>query len=119
MKEKSRYASFLFHVGLCAVFSESADRFNQDEKAWLEIVVEDGHATPADVAATRIDFAAWLDTLSGKLRKVAEVLALGEATNDAAERFGVTAGRIAHVRRELLTSWETFQRETYCRANVA
>ena len=98
---------------------ERLDCRDQDEKAWMEIVVEDGRATPADVAVTRIDFAAWLDTLSGKVRKIAEVLATGETTSDAAKKFGVTDGRISHVRRELMRSWESFQRETYCRANVA
>jgi hypothetical protein len=36
------------------------DHYDHDSAEWLEIVVEDGQATPADIAATRIDFAAWL-----------------------------------------------------------
>ena len=98
---------------------ERLDRFVDEEKAWLELVVESKHATPADVAATRIDFAAWLDGLSGKVRKMAEVLATGENTRDAAKRFGVTDGRISHVRRELMRSWEMFQHERYCRVAAA
>ena len=98
---------------------ERLDRRDQDERAWMEIAVESKRATPADVAAIRIDFAAWLDGLSGKLRKMAEVLATGEATNDAAKKFGVTAGRISHVRRELMRSWEVFQQERFCRVAAA
>jgi hypothetical protein len=94
------------------------DHYDHDSAEWLEIVVEDGQATPADIAATRIDFAAWLDTLSGRLRRVAEFLATGETTSAAANKFSVSAGRISQLRRRLMRSWEVFQRERCCEVAV-
>jgi hypothetical protein len=42
---------------------------------WQDIVVEDKTATPADIVATRIDFAAWLLSLGRKKRRIAKTLA--------------------------------------------
>jgi hypothetical protein len=85
------------------------DHFDHDSAEWMEIVVEDGQATPADIAATRIDFAAWLDTLPRRERRIAEELATGETTNIAANKFNVSAGRISQLRRRLMKSWDSFQ----------
>ena len=95
------------------------DHYDHDSAEWMELLVEDHHATPADIAATRIDFAAWLDGLPGRLRRVAEFLATGETTSAAAKKFRVTAGRISHLRRDLMKSWEVFQRERCCGVAVA
>jgi hypothetical protein len=88
------------------------DRYDQEEEAWLEILVEDRHATPAEVAASRIDFGNWLQVLTARLRRMAKVLATGESTTRAAKRFSVSPGRISQIRQELKQSWETFQGET-------
>jgi len=84
---------------------------------WQELVVEDRQASPADVAATRIDFREWLATLSPKQREIAEWLAQGETTQAVARRFRVSAGRISQLRRELQASWEAFQEPR--RPNIA
>ncbi|MBL9095072.1 MAG: hypothetical protein JNL96_27890 [Planctomycetaceae bacterium] len=76
---------------------------------WQEAMVEDRRAGPAETAAARIDFANWLKTLAPQRRRLARVLAAGETTQAAAERFGVTAGRISQQRRELEASWRCFQ----------
>ena len=76
---------------------------------WREIVVEDGRATPADVAATRIDFAAWLRQLPRSKRDVAKLLATGESTQAAARRFQLSNARISQLRSELRMNWEEFQ----------
>ena len=39
---------------------ERLDHFSEEEGCWGEVLVEDRRATPADVAAWRIDFAEWL-----------------------------------------------------------
>jgi DNA-binding NarL/FixJ family response regulator len=75
------------------------------------IVVEDRHVGPAEVAATRMDFAAWLRVLPGRLRKIARVLATGETTTTVAKRFHVSQGRISQIRMELKQAWERFQGE--------
>ncbi len=90
---------------------ERLDRFDHDEMAWMEIVVEDRHATPADIAATRIDFAAWLALLPSRDRRIAEKLATGETTSDVASKFRISASRVSQLRRELKESWEEFTGE--------
>ena len=55
-------------------------RLDPVQGKWREIVVEDGYATPADAAATRIDFADWLRQLPRSKRNVAKLLATGEGT---------------------------------------
>lgn len=42
------------------VVVERLDHFDDAENAWLEILVEDRHAGPAAIAATRLDFDEWL-----------------------------------------------------------
>ena len=78
---------------------------------WKEIVVEDGRATPAEVAASRIDLDDWFGQLPRLKRGIAETLATGETTSETAKRFAVTAGRVSQVRRELEDDWAEFQGE--------
>ena len=42
---------------------ERLDRFDCDDGGWMEVLVEDRHAGPADVAASRIDVGNWMSTL--------------------------------------------------------
>jgi hypothetical protein len=67
------------------------DRFDTEEDAWKEVLLEDRHAGPADVAAMRIDFARWLRLLPHRLRKIARFLARGETP--ASPRMRATPGR--------------------------
>ncbi len=103
----SRFAQYRkgFHV-------ESLDHYDDEENCWQEIVIEDKRATPADVAACRLDFAAWLKRLPHRRRKIALALASGETTTTAAQKFGVTAARISQLRQWLKESWDCFQGET-------
>jgi len=78
---------------------------------WMEALVEDRHAGPADTAAARLDFGGWLRSLPPRRRKIAKLLATGETTKATAERFNVTAGRISQLRQELQNSWRQFQGE--------
>lgn len=98
---------------------ERLDRYDQEDESWLEVLVADRHATPADVAATRIDFGAWLHVLTGRLRRMAKVLATGESTTEAAKKFAVSPSRISQIRKELRQSWEAFQGETVTASPVA
>ena len=90
---------------------ESLDQCSRDTEEWKEIVVEDRHAGPAAIAATKIDFAAWLNLLRPRERRIANGLATGETTADVAKRFEVSHGRISQIRRELKRSWGAFQGE--------
>jgi hypothetical protein len=88
---------------------ERLDYFDEEENRWREIVVEDKRATPADIAACRIDFTTWLQLLPTLRRKIALALASGETTSAAAKKFDVTPARISQLRQWLKESWEAFQ----------
>ncbi len=87
---------------------ERLDRFDAQEDAWCEILIEDRTAGPFDIARTRIDFEAWLHRLPRRNRRIAKALAVGNKTTDVAQRFDVSAGRISQLRRELAESWREF-----------
>jgi hypothetical protein len=91
-----------------SVMVERLDRFREGADDWEGLVVEDRHASPADVAATRIDFRAWLKSLVPRNRRIAQTLALGESTAQVARLFNVTAGRVSQLRQELRYSWYGF-----------
>ena len=82
---------------------EQLDHFDNPADEWQEIVVEDRHSGPAEVAATRIDFGAWLESLPERTRHVAETLATGEATSHVARMFGCSASRVSQLRRRALS----------------
>ena len=87
------------------------DHLDRADNGWHEIVVEDRRAGPAEIAACRIDFEAWLKSLPRRQRRIALRLAKGESTSGAAKLFGVTAARISQLRVWLRESWEVFQGE--------
>lgn len=90
---------------------ESLDRCEDATGRWQEVVVEDRHSTPAEIAAVRIDVGQWLETLPQRSRRLAERLATGETTSGAARMFGISSARVSQLRRELHRAWNTFQGE--------
>ena len=90
---------------------ERLDRFDKETDGWQEIIVEDKSSGPAEIAATRLDFAAWLRTLPQRLRQIAKTLAVGETTGNVARKFRVSPGRVSQVRHELKKSWQAFRDE--------
>ncbi len=90
-----------FHV-------DRLDQRDDRDGRWKQMLVEDQHAGPADTAAVRIDFADWLQQLPRRLRRIAELLAIGETTGVVAKRFKLSSGRISQLRRELRRGWDDF-----------
>jgi len=88
---------------------ERLDHRDDENDGWSEILVEDKHAGPAEIAACRIDFATWLRSLPRRLRRIATFLANGETTSAAALRFQISQARISQLRRELFSAWQCFQ----------
>jgi hypothetical protein len=78
---------------------------------WSEALIED-HRTPVpDQAAFRIDFPTWLALLTNRDRRIAEELAVGQATSGVARAFGISSARISQKRQELHRSWQSFHGE--------
>jgi len=87
------------------------DQYDRDEGTWAEILIPDQTCTPAELAASRIDFPAWLDTLGSRDRRIALTLAQSETTGRVARKFGLSAGRVSQLRKELHDNWCGFQGE--------
>ena len=93
----SPYCQRLKHLTI-----ERLDRFDEEENAWAEAVVEDTRtATVPDIVAFRCDFADWLRSLRRRDRRIAETLALGNRTGAVAKRFKLSEGRV----RNSAASW--------------
>ena len=90
---------------------ERLDHYDVDESGWREILVEDRRATPAEIAASRIDFSDWLKSLTPRVRRIAKTLATGETTQAASRKFRVSPARISQLRRELQQAWHEFHGE--------
>ena len=100
----SQYCQQRHGIGLT-----SLEQIDDATGAWKEILIEDPSATPAETAAIRLDFQAWLCTLPKRQRQIAELLSTGETTQAAAKLFDVTAGRISQMRSQLQEAWDVFQ----------
>lgn len=87
---------------------ERLDNFDEAQGQWRAALIEDRRSTPAEIAAARIDVAAWLRSLPARNRRIAKTLAMGETTCDVAQQFHVSPARISQLRKLFQSSWETF-----------
>jgi hypothetical protein len=76
---------------------------------WKEWLACDNRVGPADEAAFRLDFTAWLAGLPEKKRWVAELLAEGHEGHVVARLVGIAQSRVSQLRGELEASWRAFQ----------
>ena len=90
---------------------ERLDKYDPDADDWLEVLVEDRHATPADTAAARIDISDWFEKMPEWDRAIAGSLGMGGSTQEVAREFRVSQSRISRKRREYYDSWRRFQGE--------
>jgi hypothetical protein len=78
----------------------------QDE---LEERLQDNTITPVfDQVQFRIDFPAWLKTLTPRERRMVRGMMRNERTMDLSKQFEVSPGRISQMRRELHDDWLRF-----------
>lgn len=91
------------------VVVERLDHWDDRMECWQDALVEDRSCTPAELAASRIDFAEWLNSLPKRHREIALQLAAGERTRDVAREFGLSSARISQLRWELQTAWHEFE----------
>jgi DNA-directed RNA polymerase specialized sigma24 family protein len=79
---------------------------------WREWLTADRRVSPADSAAFRVDFLSWLDKLSERRRKTAELLAAGCGTAEVARELGLSSSAVSQGRLWLEKSWRRFQGES-------
>ena len=71
--------------------------------------LRDNSQTPVvDQVQFRIDFPAWLRTLTGRERRMIHAMVRNERTKDLARTFEVSPGRISQIRRDLHQDWHRF-----------
>jgi hypothetical protein len=112
MKQNVRDISSQYCQQAKGIFLERLDRFDRATGQWLEVLIEDRNAGPADTAAARIDVNAWFARFTARDRKIAHALAIGESTGEAARRFRVSPSRISQKRQQFLHDWRLFQGES-------
>lgn len=88
---------------------ERLDQRDEQSGELKQLLIEDRQAGPAEIAAARIDVAAWLGSLSKRQRRIAKALALGGSTSEVARRFGICPARISQLRAWFREHWEQFQ----------
>jgi hypothetical protein len=97
--------------GLKLISLETVARATVDDEpeAWRQWTAANNRVTPADEAAFRIDFQAWMESLPERKRRMAELLALGHETVVVAKQLGVTQSAVSQSRTWLARSWRQFQ----------
>jgi hypothetical protein len=75
----------------------------------LEEALHDNTITPPDEQVIfRLDFPAWLASLSHRDRDLVTDMGLGERTLDLANKYGCSPGRISQKRRWFAEDWQRF-----------
>ncbi|HEY7425257.1 MAG TPA: hypothetical protein VH682_13580 [Gemmataceae bacterium] len=75
----------------------------------LEEALHDKRVSPVpEQVAFRLDFPAWLASLTKRDHAIVEDLMLGERTRDVANKFGVSPGRISQKQTEFCQDWQSF-----------
>ena len=90
---------------------ERLDHCADDLGQWNQALVEDYHTPIGKQVAFRIDFPVWLSRLAPRQRRIAEFLAAGNSTSQAARRFRLSAGRISQLRQDFHRDWLRFHGE--------
>jgi hypothetical protein len=103
-------------LALVRLHSMGEDGPGGTPEAWRAWLVEDRRAHPAEEAAFRIDFAAWLARLPARKRRMAEQLAAGGTTGAVARMLGVTPAAVSMTRAWLAADWRAFQGEADVRS---
>jgi hypothetical protein len=81
----------------------------QHEHDALEERLRDNTQTPVpEQAAFRVDWPAWLQTLTDRSRRIIDDLMNGERTLDVSRKYGVSPGRVSQMREWFHDSWERF-----------
>jgi hypothetical protein len=75
---------------------------------WHEALIDNSQSPAPEQVVFRLDFPAWLLTLTDRDRRIAEQMALGHRTLDLAGNFSVSPARVSQLRRQFHQSWQHF-----------
>jgi hypothetical protein len=91
-----------FYVGKLPDFS------TESTNPLMEALTDNTKTRPDEQAAFRIDFKAWLRTLTPRERRIVKAMARNERTKDLSKQFEVSEGRISQLRGEFMRDWQRF-----------
>lgn len=77
----------------------------------LEGLHDNTQTPPDEQAAFRIDYPAWLDRFPDRDRRITIDMSHGERTIDLADKYKLSQGRLAQMRRERKEDWDEFHSE--------
>jgi hypothetical protein len=81
----------------------------QELRDYFEERLWDNTITPIlDQVQFRIDFPAWLQTLTGRERRMIRGMARNERTLDLSKQFDLSPARISQIRKEFQIDWNRF-----------
>jgi hypothetical protein len=78
------------------------------QDAWEERLRDNAQTPVPEQVCFRLDFPAWLDSLTPRERRLVGEMANSERTLDLSRRFDVSPARISQLRRELHADWRHF-----------
>ena len=84
-------------------------RGQEMQDAFEERLKDDGSTPVPDQVAFRMDWPSFFTTLTTRDQRMAEFLSLGHSAKQAAEKFGLSAGRITQLRQRWCKDWRCFQ----------
>lgn len=84
-------------------------RGQEMQDAFEERLQDNGTTPVPDQVAFRMDWPSFFTTLTTRDQKMAEFLSLGHSAKQAAEKFGLSAGRITQLRQRWCQDWLCFQ----------
>lgn len=83
--------------------------FSTESTNPLMEALTDNTVTPVDEqVAFRIDFPAWLQTMTPRERRIIKAMIRNERTKDLSQEFELSQGRISQLRREFRDDWRHF-----------
>jgi hypothetical protein len=89
-----------------SLYGEPQGQKKQDS---YEELLQDNLVTPIpDQVQFRIDFPAWLATLTGRERRLIRAMARNERTSDLSKEFELSPGRISQLRKEFQQGWRRY-----------
>lgn len=80
-----------------------------ESNPYSEALADNTVSPVPDQVAFRLDFPAWLLSLSDREQRLVADMAMNHRTMDLAAKYGTSPGRISQLRRELEASWNNFQ----------
>ena len=97
----------------CSVRAAHEDRYGvaggqRRQDAWEERLRDNTQTPVPEQVAFRLDFPAWLDSLTPRERRLVGEMANSERTLDLSQRFALSPARISQLRRELHADWRRF-----------